>query len=397
MNIGIIGAGPAGIFAALEASKRHEHVTIIDSNPSPGRKLAATGAGRGNLTNVNVAASAYASIEKFSYEEIIREFDYEFLHSYLNQNGIYIYQTDDGWCYPISNSAKNVAEYLAKLLEINRIEIKSSCNVTDILATKGKFTLFFENEKPRNFDRLIVASGGCAHPQLNASDKLLLTLAKMGHNTISARPALAPIKTTKKFSRHLSGVRLDARLTIEKKGRPVVSSFGNIIFTEWGVNGPGAMNISHYINEGESELKLQFDFTNTATKQLIGSFNSTQSTNILSLDTLLLPIYPLKLIDQISENAKLSGYDFSKSPDSMALKISGYLVFSEKITGTRGFQFAQVSTGAVSSSNINPKNLESKITQGLFFAGEILDVIGPCGGYNLHWAFVSGIVAGRAV
>ncbi len=397
MHIGIIGAGPAGIFAALEASKRHEHVTIIDSNPSPGRKLAATGAGRGNLTNVNVAASSYSSVEKFSFDEIIRQFDYEYLHSYLNQIGIYIYHTDDGWCYPISNSAKNVAEYLAKLLETNRVEIKSSCFVTDILATKGKFILSIENEQPCSFDRLIVATGGRANPQLNASDTLLRTLEIMGHKIISARPALAPIQTTKKFSKNISGVRLDARLTIEKNGRKVAASSGNIIFTDWGVNGPGAMNISHYIGENESELKLQFDFTNAATQQMINSLNSNADTKKLPLYLLLLPIYPFKLIDQISENAKHSGYDFSKSPDNIVQEISENLVFREKITGTRGFQFAQISTGAVSSSSVNPKNLESRITQGLFFAGEILDVIGPCGGYNLHWAFVSGIMAGRSV
>ncbi|OJX41416.1 MAG: hypothetical protein BGO78_01410 [Chloroflexi bacterium 44-23] len=396
MKVGVIGGGPAGIFAALEAAKRHDAVTLIDFNSAPGRKLAASGAGRGNLTNLNIDSKLYSSIEDFAYSDIIRHYNFTFLASYFKQLGIFIYHTDDGWCYPISNSAKNIAMFLNEVLRMHRVEIRASTYVKDIQYSKGRYVLSIENGESLSFDRLIIAAGGQAHPQLNSSDNLLNVLGKMGHKIITAKPGLAPIKTTKDFSKLLNGVRLDTQLTLRRNHNEVASSTGNIIFTEWGVNGPAAMNLSHYVNEGESGLTLEFNFNNTQTQEVLSTLTQNDEEKI-PLSVALLPVFPIKLIDQFTENSKRKNLNLSSPPEAAKSKIANNFNFTEKILGTRGFQYAQISTGAVSSASINPANLESLILPGLFFAGEILDVIGPCGGFNLHWAFVSGIVAGKSV
>jgi len=398
MRIGVIGGGPAGIFSALEAKKTHEFVTIIDKNGFLGRKLSSTGGGRGNLTNTNIHPAAYSAFENFAYSEIIQKYDFNFLIKYFSELGITTYHTDDGWTYPVSNSAKNLSKYLEEVLKQNNIQIIRNRTVIGIDDSGKRFQVKLDNGQILQFERIIVTTGGQAHPQLNASDTILTELKKLGHKIIPSYPALSPIITTKINSKLLNGVRVDVETSILNKQNVIANTYGNVIFTEWGLNGPGIMNISHYItkNPGQNVLKIDFIQKNVAYNlyALIEKFRN-QS---ITLEHVLLPLLPQKIIDQIIINSKIdSTIQLNQVSDEFINKFFSNISIEEKILGTRGFEFSQLSTGAVSSSDINPDTLESKINPNLYFAGEVLDVIGPCGGYNLHWAFVSGINAGRSV
>ncbi len=391
MKIGIIGGGASGIFAAIEARKEYSDVTIFDKNDFLGRKLSATGAGRCNLTNVNVSPSYYRSINKFTFQDLIKKYDYCFLAEYFNKLGIHTYNTDDGWVYPLSNSARNVSSFLEDYLTRQNVKINKNTSVLSFIKYKNGFQVITEAGKSFEFDKLILASGGKAYPQLRASDEILKSLLKFGHDLLPAFPALAPIKTSKQETNSLNGVRFDATIRILDNKSVIRSEFGNIIFTEWGLNGPGVMNLSHLVHH-KNNLKIEIDFSTVLPKEFLTNVIANKD-NFLYLSTPLLSILNKKIIDQLLLNSKFG----INSPYQLNdfLTLINKMKFTEKILGTRDFEFAQISTGAIESSQINPETLESELCPGLYFAGEVLDVFGPCGGFNLHWAFISGIVAGQ--
>lgn len=389
MKIGIIGGGPSGIFAAIEARKKYSDVTIFDKNDFLGRKLSATGAGRCNLTNANVSPGNYRSIKNFCFKDLIKTFDYTFLTEYFSKLGIYTYQTDDGWVYPLSNSARNIASLLEDHLISLNVKIYKNTSVASFIKMKNKYQLKTDFGKLYDFDKLILASGGKAYPQLNASDSIFQSLLNFGHQLIPAFPALAPLKTSKHETKPLNGVRVDATIRILDNKSVVGSEFGNIIFTEWGLNGPGVMNISHLVHQ-KNNLIIEIDFSPLLPPDLLKNVNNGK---YLYLSTPLLSILNKKIIDQLLMNLNFDiNSPFNMNDFHHLIKM---MKFTEKIIGTRDFEFAQISTGAIESSHINPDSLESKLCPGLYFAGEVLDVFGPCGGFNLHWAFISGIRAGQ--
>ncbi|PKO05549.1 MAG: hypothetical protein CVU41_10765 [Chloroflexi bacterium HGW-Chloroflexi-3] len=391
MKIGIIGGGASGIFAAIEARKKYSDVTIFDKNDFLGRKLSSTGAGRCNLTNVNVSPGIYQSINKFSFQDLIKNYDYIFLNEYFRQLGIHTYHTDDGWVYPLSNSARNISTLLEDHLTTVNVKINKNTSVSSFIKIKNRFQLKTDSGKSYEFDKLILASGGKAYPQLRASDAILQSLLNFGHKLIPAFPALAPIKTSKHETKSLNGVRLDATIRILDNKSVIGSEFGNIIFTEWGLNGPGVMNLSHLVHE-KNNLKIVLDFSSVLPPEFL-SIVIANKDKFLYLSTALLSIFNKKIIEQLLLNLNFGLYSPFRINDF--INLTNKMMFTENILGTRDFEFAQISTGAIESSQINPETLESKLCTGLYFAGEVLDMIGPCGGFNLHWAFISGIIAGQ--
>lgn len=391
MKIGIIGGGASGIFAAIEARKKYSDVTIFDKNDFLGRKLSSTGAGRCNLTNVNVSPGIYQSINKFSFQDLIKNYDYIFLNEYFRQLGIHTYHTDDGWVYPLSNSARNISTLLEDHLTTVNVKINKNTSVSSFIKIKNRFQLKTDSGKSYEFDKLILASGGKAYPQLRASDAILQSLLNFGHKLIPAFPALAPIKTSKHETKSLNGVRLDATIRILDNKSVIGSEFGNIIFTEWGLNGPGVMNLSHLVHE-KNNLKIVLDFSSVLPPEFF-SIVIANKDKFLYLSTALLSIFNKKIIEQLLLNLNFGLYSPFRINDF--INLTNKMMFTENILGTRDFEFAQISTGAIESSQINPETLESKLCTGLYFAGEVLDMIGPCGGFNLHWAFISGIIAGQ--
>ncbi len=392
MKIGIIGGGPAGMFAAIEASKEHQNITLFDNNPTLGRKLAVTGAGRCNLTNTNIAPEAYSSVNGFAFSSIIQQYNYEFLCKIFEALGIYSYHTDDGWVYPISNSAKNISNLLENHVKNLGVSIQPNTLVEKIVKDTDKFTLTTHSDEEQFFDYVIITTGGKAYPQLSANNQILNSIEKLGHKIIASKPALAPIMTTKKETKSLSGVRQNSTIRIYYKNRLLSAEFGNIIFTDWGINGPGVMNLSHLVHQYPGDLIVEIDYKNLLPDNfIVNTIKNQHQFNFLSSP--FLSILNKKIIEAIFQKHNLSiNAPFS---ENVFHKILNDLKFSENIRGTRGFEFSQISTGGIDSSQINNKTLESTVCSGLYFAGEILDVMGPCGGFNLHWAFVSGLLAGK--
>ncbi|MBI9045583.1 MAG: aminoacetone oxidase family FAD-binding enzyme [Anaerolineaceae bacterium] len=399
MHIGIIGAGPAGIMASLEAKKGNHDVDLFDANGLIGRKLRATGSGRGNLSNMFANAEIYHGGDYRFVHKILKQYAPEDLRGDLLDLGIPTYATHDGWVYPITHSAANVSEILAAHLEKEDIVTHLEHEVIQIKQSEQKFVLSGNDFECSDFDRIVVAAGGKAQPGLGGKDSILNSLKALGQPVKSVFPALAPILTHSKPFSKIQGVRLDARVKLISGERIIGKSLGNIIFTKWGINGPGVMDISYLIAENqEQNLFLSINFIPKKEDELTELWMKFKE-EAYPINALLNGYLPPRLTSFILGKLKVSKNSICRDISQKTFKNIWKMITSlnVKVEGVRGFEYCQVSTGGVEINQVNSESLESKIIEGMFFAGEILDIHGPCGGYNLQWAFSSGVIAGRYV
>ena len=402
MNIGIIGSGPAGIFSALKIREQNPDlpVTIYDGNQKIGRKLFATGNGRCNITNMNAGPDSYYSVKPADLSPVFRRYPPERIREKLADLGIPTEQTEDGWVYPRSYSAANVVQILSDALQYAGVEVRSGTRVTGISPKGNKFALSFDGETgAREYDRLILASGSRAFPQLGANTSILSELFQFGHRDLPFVPALAPVSARGDIFKALQGVRVDAEVSILQDNKELGQSFGNVIFTDYGLNGPGVMNVSHLIDpkitKGYS-LRLNF-IPGDMPRQLDTVFYS-HINREYPYRSVYLSLLPLKLVEYYFRIWKIDWETTCKRIDSRTFRIhlkrlAGGII---PIEGTRGFNFAQAAAGGIPLSEVDLNTMQSRRKKGLYFAGEVLDAAGPCGGYNLTWAIATGLIAGEA-
>jgi predicted Rossmann fold flavoprotein len=397
-NIAILGAGAAGIFAALHRTNTNDTVYLIERNDKIGRKLAATGSGRGNLTHLGLTADQYHGKPKNFIDQVLRIYPAEQIREIFLSLGIPTYATDDGWVYPVSNSAANVRDILASHLEQRSLVLLLNESVNHLQHNRHGFLLHFASgREPLLAEKVLVASGGAAAPQLGADVSIYASLLKLGHTVHPVRPALAPITTETRAIQSLSGVRLDVTLSLYDHQARLGRNTGNLIFTDWGVNGPAAMNLSYLIQGNlSSDYQLEIDFLPGQSHHVRTLFQQHQETEF-PVQSVLKTVLPFKVMqwamDRLGFAASLKTNQINRTQIE---KLMEFLTrYRLPVIGTREYQFAQLSTGGIDLSEVNPQTMQSRKVPGLYFAGEVLNVNAPCGGYNLHWAFATGTIAGK--
>lgn len=396
----VIGAGPAGMCAALEAARRGMAVTLLDKNAVTGRKLRITGGGRGNLTNLNAAAERYFTHGSPDFiRAVLQEIGPHKLTGYLHELGILTWHTADGWVYPLSNSAVSVAALLEAHLKEAGVAIRPGVAVNDLICVKDVLRLETAQGEKIHADEVILAAGGKAYPELGSSGELFEVLRHLGHHIHPLLPALAPLETDMKTIHKLQGLRLDARVSLWRGETRIAETTGNIIFTNWGINGPGVMDISHWVNEYADEpLSLRLDFLGQHRDLFLERMNR-QGGSRIGIGPLLGMLFPPKLTAILLERAGVSAEaplaEVTNARLGVLISLAGD--FRVEVKGVRGFDQCQVTGGGVDLAEVDPCTMRSKRQPRLRLAGEMLDVIGPCGGYNLHWAFATGILAGRTI
>jgi len=398
-NVTIIGAGPAGMTAALFAAHSGAPVRLIDGNAMVGRKLLVTGSGRANLTNQQMDAKRFTCADPAWMQALLGRFGHVELVQFLESIGVLTYATPDGWCYPVSESAQTVVDSFKNALNLSKVELVLSTKVKTINRNQQGFNLNLETGKMLNCEHLIVAAGGKAYPTLGSRGELFSSLENLGHSVQPLSPALAPVTCDMQAFKRLLGVRLDAQVSLFEGTILLAKTTGNLIFTQWGLNGPAVMDLSHHISaRSSSKLVLHLNLLHTYEPVLRKLFESKRN-SLTPLRALLGAVLPPKLPPVVLPLAGISPDGLiNEINDAQIEKLFQLLTnLPFKVTGVRGFEYCQVSSGGVPVSEVDPLTMQSRIIPGLGLAGETLDVIGPCGGFNLQFAFSSGAVAGMNI
>jgi hypothetical protein len=392
----IIGAGPAGMTAALFAARGGAQVTLIEGNASVGRKLLVTGAGRCNLTNQNVRAERYTCEDPNWMKQVLGDFGHQELIAFLESVGILTYSTSDGWCYPLSESAQTVVDAFSAALEQAGVHLLLDHKATSIRKTKSGFTITFKTQRPEECEKLLVAAGGAAYPTLGSRGALFPMLKELGHTVKPVVPALAPVTCDMRAFEKLQGVRFDADVKLYEGNQLLAETTGNLIFTSWGLNGPAVMDLSHHISvRPKADIRLTLNpliFSEPAMRALIRSKRDTSTPLAVLLEAALPPKLPPVLLPMAGISAQARVNEVTDAELGKLFALLTALPF--KVTGVRGFEYCQVSAGGVPVGEVDPATMRSRIVPNLQLAGETLDVVGPCGGYNLQFAFSTGAIAG---
>ena len=401
MTIAIIGAGASGMVAALQAAWQGAQVTLFERNTMVGRKLLVTGSGRCNITNGAATAEKYACADLHWMASLLKRFGVEDLLSMLDKIGVPVYKTSDNWYYPLSNSAQTVVDAFANALALAGVTLQTSAQVTAVQSRSNGFLVRYRQEDEKKealFERVIVSAGGAAYPSLGSRGELFAILEKLGHKVSAKRPALAPVLAELGEMHPLQGVRLDAGVSLWEKEHCLAATVGNLIFTQWGLNGPAVMDLSHHISARPGHrLSLSLNLLQPY-QEAFDSLLRQKRSDPYPLKVLLGAFFPPKVapvalkMAQLPENSLLSEVK-EAALDRLVTRLQDTRL---PVKGVRDFEYCQVSAGGVAVSEVDPQTMESCRIKGLYLTGETLDVVGPCGGYNLQYAFSSGALAGLA-
>jgi predicted Rossmann fold flavoprotein len=398
-GIYIVGGGASGLFAAICAARRNKKVTILEHKDKPGKKILATGNGKCNYTNLVQKEEFYRSSNPAFAGEVIRAFDVNATVDFFKEIGIY-HMDRNGYLYPNSGQAASVLEVL--LLEAERTGVTIECNAH--VQKIDKNLSIYTADRKYQAEGIILAAGGKAAPAHGSDGSGLSIARELGHNILTPLPALVQLKSGEKYFKTLSGVRTEAevRLFIDKQMKAFEK--GEVLLAEYGLSGIPVMQISRYAAEAlgrGSKVTAVLDFLPFLTKEELKEmlYYRLQRNVKETLEEAFLGLLNKKLAYVAIKESKLDPYHRMKDiKDSQLTQLVNQLKeWKVPITDTHSFEHAQVMAGGIDTKEINPVSMESKLIKGLYFAGEIVDVDGTCGGYNLQWAWSSGHAAGTHI
>ena len=395
----VIGGGASGMMAALTAAEDSANrVTLLERQQRVGRKLLATGNGRCNLTNLGASAENYHGENRDFALPALRAFPPTETLAFFRALGLLTVSEESGRVYPLSDSAGSVVDVLRYALPARGVTVKTACPVRELWRENGGYAVVTDTET-LHADALIVACGGAAGAKLGGVTDGYELLKPLGHKSTALRPALVQLLTEPEYPRALKGVRADARLRLVHGGKTLSESRGEVQFTERGVSGPAAFDLSRLASTGGEGLTLSADF--------LREYDETQVLDLLLRRRENLPnLESAEFLTGMLHNRlgkmliKYSGVAAAKPAGTLSDKELRHIArackdFRLNLHGTEGFDSAQVTAGGIRTAGFNPETLESWFMPGLFVCGELLDIDGDCGGYNLQWAWASGHLAGR--
>lgn len=383
----IIGGGASGMMAAIQAARTGAAVTLLEHNEKPGKKILATGNGRCNLTNLVQEPSRYRSSQPDFPWKIITQYPLEDTLAFFSELGIYT-KNRNGWVYPYSDQAAGVAQVLELEARHQKVKIKTTEEVTDILREDGQYLVKTATwQYP--CDSVIISCGSSASNVEGSSTTGYELAEKLGHTVVKPLPSLCGIRGKDNYYAKWAGSRMDGRITLEIDGETVGEEQGEILFTEYGISGIGVFQLSRYAVRGTDEGKIatyHLDLMPQLTKEEMVKLllDRQQAGSYKNPQELLIGLLPRKMIDVLVKK--------TYEPEKIAERLKDWQV---PVKGAYALQQAQICSGGVDPRELT-EQLESRLHPGIYFTGEVIDVDGPCGGYNLQWAWSSGAVAGRA-
>lgn len=396
MTIGIIGGGASGMAAALAAAENPQaQVILLERQARVGRKLQATGNGRCNLSNLHAGQGGYHGDNPAFARYALETFPPEKTLEWFRQLGLFTVAEESGRVYPYSDQANSVVDVLRFALEKPNIQVKLGVTVEKVRKTQDGFRLEFGGET-LECQKLIIACGGLAGTKLGGTMSGYQLLRSLGHRCTKLRPTLVQLKTGWGGIAGLKGVRANCHAAIFRDGQLFRESSGELQFTDYGLSGPVIFEISRDVCQGKGDWLCRLDFLPEIPEETLKEELLRRKTTALPASELLTGILHNRLgrvLTQavgISTNcpiSQLSDYELSQA----AAAVKGFEV---ELTEPMGMDCAQVTAGGILTSEFEETTMESLLVPGLYACGEVLDIDGDCGGYNLQWAWSSGHLAG---
>lgn len=399
MKVAVIGAGASGLVCAIDVAKKAKvnklpiEVTILESRDKPGKKILATGNGRCNLMNKN-EGNYYFDKNGFS-DFALKRFNAESNLDFFASIGLYTRSDNEGRIYPLSNQASSVLDALRFACAGLNIRFITDCTVETIKIIKNGFLLNNKYE----FDKVVLACGGKAATKSFNGYELL---KQAGHKITEIMPSLTKLEVEDKNAvKQLKGIKQKGDFTLYEGSTAVAKEKGELLFTDYGLSGIAIMQLSAFAIRCKGEVKMQADFVNELSyAELVSAISSYAMSNPdLKNENLLTGFVPKRLGEIVIKSVGTSLNDKTSDLNTDKIKAiaSKLKKYTFKIIGVRGFDDAQVTAGGADTEFFNRKTMESKKVKGLYCIGELLDVDGLCGGYNLHWAWSSGRLCAESI
>lgn len=399
VKIAIIGGGAAGMMAAIAAAKKGADVTIIEATGRIGNKILLTGNGKCNFSNLLLDESCYYCEDEAFLMGIFERFSPQSVKSFFEDAGM-LTKDKEGYLYPLGEQASIVLDILRMELKRLDVSILTEKKVTKVIKEKDTFLVYTENNEEYCFDKVIITTGGRSYPKTGSDGNGYKLAKKMGHRIVPTVPALVQLVGNDDFYKMIAGVRTEGSVSLYIDEVPVRTECGEIQFTDYGISGIPVFQLSRLASYGlfeNKKVKIIADVLSEIgpdkikdmvhTRLMLHKDNTLEEfmCGLTNKKLALLAIKQAGYKPQDNVNGKTSNELFEM------VRNLKKIVFH--ITDTKGYATAQVTAGGVAVCELDD-NLQSKIVKGLYFAGEMVDVDGICGGYNLQWAFAGGYLAG---
>lgn len=378
----IVGGGASGLIAAIFAARNGAAVTVLEQNEKPGKKICATGNGKCNLTNLSMPKDAYRGTHPEFTEDAFKQFSVQDTIRFFSEIGIYT-TNKNGYLYPHSGQAQSVVDVLSMEARSLGVKLKTNEQVTGITKAGDKWNVTTSGWHYEG-DSLILANGSKASAIAGCDGSGYVLAESLGHTIVPVYPALTALKCKGPAFKTWAGVRTEGEVTLCLNGIPMKSERGELQLTEYGISGIPVFQLSRYAVRALHEnckVSLKIDFLPEFTEESLKGFLDTRKKNCPYKNDkeLLIGLFPEKLIKVLCSTKNL---------------LKAIKEFPLEVTDGMSFAQAQVCSGGVDTDQVNPHTMESRLHKGLYFAGELLDIDGTCGGYNLQWAWSSGAAAG---
>lgn len=386
----IIGAGASGLMCAIEAGKRNRKVTVLDHADKAGSKVLISGGGKCNFSNYDLNSSRYLSQNPHFCKSALSRFSQWDFIAMMEQHKIPFSERDHGQLF-CDNSAKDILNMLFKECKKVSVEIKFNCKIEKVEKSEGRHFKINTSRGNYHCQSLVIATGGLSYPTIGASPFGYKIAEQFTINIIPTSPGLVPFtlqpKDKERFSK-LSGIALNSIVSNGRKSFPE-----NLLFTHRGLSGPAILQISSYLKPGE-EITINLLPSMNITEELLSAKTKRPK---MKLKNMLTTLLPKRLVPSLWSEAFLEKTLQELSNDGMKEITAAIQKLTIKPAGTEGYRTAEVTLGGVDCHAISSKTMESNDVEGLYFIGEVLDVTGELGGYNLQWAWSSGWCAGQYV
>jgi len=400
-KIAIIGGGASGLMAALFAARSGANVTIYEHNNGVGKKILASGNGRCNIINTTASYEDYAGTDPQFVTYPLKQLSFGYFEKFCHSIGLLLDIKEDGRCYPLSNEAKSVLIALKSAVSDAGVKIMTEAHVNRVSKKDTQFLIETMSDKS-TYDNVLIATGSEAAPQLGATTDGYSFASTFGHEILHTYPSLVQLHLNSKNHHKMAGVKTVAEVTLIIDGKSKEKLQGDILFAAYGISGLAILDISQkasYALHNKQRVSIALNLLPRYDRASLAGIIEKLFTSVPKHDvhTALCGLIPAKIATYLLEDASIALTTTVSALSPKEIKKIAHLIGEWKfeVSDTHGFKHAEVSGGGVSTAQVNNKTMESKLVEGLYFAGEVLDVVGKRGGYNFNFAWASGMIAGK--